>query len=122
MNAWAPVPLRLAVGTVFALKGWWVLFGELAVRTQSFAHAGVPWPLLIALLFGALEFFGGALLFLGLYVRLVAVLLLAVELVAIGPVLLQRGFIAGWALNLLLIGGIASLLLSGPGRLSLTGK
>ena len=120
MNAWAPVPLRLAVGTVFALKGWWVLFGELAVRTQSFAHAGVPWPLLIALLFGALEFFGGAFLILGPYVRLVSVLLLAVELVAIGPVHVAKGFVGGSSPNFLLIGGLISLLLSGAGRLSLT--
>lgn len=120
MNPWAPLPLRLAVGAVFAVKGWWVLFGDLTQRSEAFAEAGLPWPLVVAVLFGALELFGGALLLLGLYVRTVAVLLLAVEVAAVGPVHLARGFIAGSALNVLLIGGLVSLLLSGAGRLSLT--
>jgi putative oxidoreductase len=120
MNTWAPLPIRLAVGSVFAVKGWWVLFADLAQRSESFAQVGLPWPLVVAVLFGALEFFGGALTVLGLYVRSVAVLLLGVELAAIGPVHLARGFIAGSALNLLLIGGLVSLIFSGAGRLSLT--
>ncbi|MFQ5929724.1 MAG: DoxX family membrane protein [Acidobacteriota bacterium] len=120
MIYWAPLPLRLVIGIAFAVKGWQVLFMQLAQRSTLFAEAGLPLPYFLALIFGSVEFLGGGLLLLGGYVRSTSVLLLTIEIIAIWPVHLERGFIAGSALNLLLIGGLSSLILSGSGRLSLT--
>ncbi len=119
MNPWSPFPLRLSVGTVFAVKGWWVLFEELARRAESFAQIGVPFPFLLASTFGTVELVAGVLLFIGLYVRSACSLLVLIEVIAIWPVHVERGFIHGSALNFLLIGGLVSLILSGSGKLSL---
>jgi len=120
MIHWAPLPLRLTIGLAFAIKGWQVLFVELTQRSNFFAQVGLPFPFLLALIFGAVEFLGGGLLLLGGYVRSAGILLVTIEIITIWPVHIERGFIPGSALNLLLIGGLISLIFSGPGRLSLT--
>jgi len=43
-----------------------------------------------------------------------------IETIAIWTVHFERGFVAGSALNLLLVGGLSSLIHSGSGRISLT--
>jgi len=120
MIHWAPLPLRLTIGLAFAVKGWQVLFVELTQRSTFFAQVGLPFPSLLALIFGAVEFLGGGLLLLGGYVSSAGILLVTIEIIAIWPVHIERGFITGSALNLLLIGGLISLIFSGSGRLSLT--
>jgi len=120
MIHWAPLPLRLTIGLAFAVQGWQVLFVELTQRSTSFAQLGLPFSFLLALIFGAVEFLGGGLLLLGGYVRSAGILLVSIEIITIWPVHIERGFIPGSALNLLLIGGLISLIFSGPGRLSLT--
>jgi len=120
MIHWAPLPLRLTIGLAFAVKGWQVLFVELTQRSTFFAQVGLPFPFLLALIFGAVEFLGGGLLLLGGYVRSASILLVTIEIIAIWPVHIERGFITGSALNLLLIGGLISLIFSGSGRLSMS--
>jgi putative oxidoreductase len=120
MIHWAPLPLRLTIGLAFAVKGWQVLFVELTQISTFIAQVGLPFPFLLALIFGAVEFLGGGLLLLGGYVRSAGILLVTIEIITIWPVHIERGFISGSALNLLLIGGLISLIFSGPGRLSLT--
>jgi len=118
MKSWSPLPLRLAIGIVFSTKGWWVLFEELGKRSDAFAEFGAPFPLIVAVVFGLVEFLGGLSLLLGLYARQASALLILIEVIAIGPAHMQRGFVQGSALNLLLIGGLLSVILSGSGRLS----
>ncbi len=120
MIHWAPLPLRLTIGLAFAVKGWQVPFVELTQRSTFFAQVGLPFPFLLALIFGAVEFLGGGLLLLGGYVSSAGILLVTIEIITIWPVHIERGFIPGSALNLLLIGGLLSLIFSGSGRLSLT--
>ena len=119
MTSWAPLPLRIAIGIVFSVKGWWVLFEELGQRSEYYSQLGLPLPLLLASAFGTVEILGGASLLLGLYVRQISALLLFIEVIAIGPVHAERGFVLGSALTLLLCGVLLSLFLSGPGRLCL---
>ena len=119
MKSWAPLPLRIAIGLVFSVKGGWILFEELGQRSESFVQLGVPFPILWASAFGTVELLGGVSLLLGLYARQISVLLVLIEVIAIGPVHAERGFVHGSALNLLLIGGLLSLILSGSGRLSI---
>ncbi len=73
--------IRLYWGYQFALAG----FGKLTHLDQSAAYfqtLGIPLPFLNALLTGCVEMIGGALLVLGLFSRIVAILLFCVMLVA----------------------------------------
>lgn len=72
--------LRLALAAVFIYHGYPKLFGHTHEAVQSFARMGFPGY--FAYISGAIEFFGGCMLVVGLFTR-IAGLLLTIEM-AIG--------------------------------------
>jgi len=111
--------LRIAFGVVFVYHGYPKLFSRAEFFQQAFVGLGLPpWLAYVA---GVIEFFGGALLLVGLFTR-VAALLLAVEFVfAIWKVHLAEGILAvtEYEFALLVVGAALVLASSGAGPVSL---
>ncbi len=134
LNKFAPLPLRLMIGISFIYHGLPKLGAGHADFSQSLTAMGVPAPELMAWALALLEAGGGLLLIVGLLTRTISVLLIIEMLVAIVKVHFPAGFsfmhivgrgengpifgMPGYEVNLLLIAGLASLVLSGPGRCS----
>lgn len=115
---------RIAIGVIFIAHGWQKWQNGTDATTQMFTQYGVPQPQLAATATMIAELAGGALLILGLFVRVAALVLLAVTVGAIIFVHGRHGiYIAdnGWELVGAL--GAASLLLmgTGGGRIGLDG-
>lgn len=139
-SAWAPLPLRLALGFGFMYHGFPKVFS--AQEHQGFVATlqslGVPAPSVMAWLVGGLEFFGGLALILGAFVGLVSMLLVIDMLVAIFKVHLPNGFsflhitgmtdagptfgMPGYEPPLLYVAGLLVLILGGAGALSVDGS
>jgi putative oxidoreductase len=124
---WAPLALRLPVGIIFVahggqkLFGWWGGYG-LAGTGQWMDSIGLASGVLMALLAGASEFFGGLALIAGLLVRPAAAALALAMVVAIFAVHVDKGlFVAnnGYEFALALLAVSVSLVFSGAGRGSL---
>jgi uncharacterized membrane protein YphA (DoxX/SURF4 family) len=71
----------LSVGWSFLWSGWWKL-NNLRSFTSDFAGWGIVYPQVLARFVAGLEFFGGILLLLGLFTRIIAVPLAVVMVVA----------------------------------------
>jgi putative oxidoreductase len=131
---WAPVPLRLVMGTGFFVHGWakWSRGpGEFGKLLQQF---GLPLPELTAWTVTILELAGGFALMIGAFVAVVSVPLMISMFTAMITVHLRYGFSAiktigltttgpvfgppGYEINLLYIGGLFVLVLAGAGPLS----
>ena len=120
------LPLRVGAGAIFAAHGAQKLFGwfggyGLEGTAGWMASIGLEPGLLMAVLAGSAEFFGGQLLVFGLLVRPVALLLAVTMVVAIVTVHLQNGlFMAnnGYEFGLALLAASVALLLRGAGSLS----
>ena len=83
---------------------------------NSFVNMGLPPELSIFI--GLLEFIGGLAILLGVLTR-VAAGLLAIDMIgAILQVKLSKGFIGGYELDLLYLAIMVSLMITGPGSLS----
>lgn len=127
---WAPLALRLPVGVIFAAHGAQKLFGAfgghgLSGTGQWMESIGLQPGVLMALLAGGAEFFGGLALLLGLLVRPAAAALTVAMLVAIFAVHIDKGlFMAnnGYEFALALLAVSVSLLVSGAGRASLDAR
>ncbi|WP_290650723.1 DoxX family protein [Aquisalimonas sp.] len=123
---WAPLALRVPAGIIFMAHGGQKLFGwfgghGLEGTGQWMASIGLEPGLLMALLAGGAEFFGGLALILGLLVRPAAIVLAFTMLVAIFAVHISNGlFISngGYEFALALLALSVSLALTGGGRLS----
>ena len=119
-----PLALRISVGLIFAAHGAQKLFGwfggyGLEGTGQFFASIGLNPGVLMALLAGGAEFFGGLALVLGLLVRPAAASLSFAMLVAIFAVHFSKGFFldkGGYEYALALFAASLSLLISGGGR------
>ncbi|MDB4908687.1 MAG: DoxX family protein [Gemmatimonadetes bacterium] len=113
--------LRLVTGFTFAMHGYQKLFVYgIAGVTQGFTQMGVPLPAITGPGIGALEFFGGVALMIGLATRPFALLLAFDMLGAIVMVHGKNGFFAptGMELVLLLCAMSATLAVAGAGRMS----
>lgn len=130
---WAPLPLRLFLGGGLILHGGIKLFatGGHANIAYLVGQLGVPFADAVGWLVGVIEFGGGLGILLGVFFRLATSVnalnvagLLVFGFVAGGiPAPLPGGDpLPGFREALLILAGVVSLLLSGPGRLSLTGK
>lgn len=124
---WAALALRLPVGMIFVahgaqkLFGWWGGYG-LTGTGQWMESIGLAPGVLMALLAGSAEFFGGLALIAGLLVRPAAASLAVAMLVAIFAVHLDKGlFVAnnGYEFALALLSVSVALVFSGAGRGSL---
>lgn len=123
----APLALRIPVGIIFAAHGAQKLFGAfggygLAGTGQWMDSIGLHPGVLMALLAGAAEFFGGLALVAGLLVRPAAAALAVTMLVAILDVHITKGLFLsnnGYEYALALLAVTVSLLISGAGRVSI---
>lgn len=124
---WAPLALRLPVGIIFVahgaqkLFGWWGGYG-LTGTGQWLDSIGLAPGVLMALLAGGAEFFGGLALIAGLLIRPAAASLAVAMLVAILAVHVDKGlFVAnnGYEFALALLSVSVALVFSGAGRGSL---
>jgi putative oxidoreductase len=137
MQAYGPAVLRLAVGAVFVAHGAQKLFGVwggggLSGTAVHLEQLGLAPALPLALLVGIVEFFGGLLLVLGALTLFAAAALAIDMVVAIWKIHLGHGFFLNWSLapgqgygfeyNLVLIGALVSLMLTGAGALSIDGS
>ena len=84
---------------------------------SSFTTMGLPPEL--AVIIGLLEFIGGLANLLGIFTRIAAALLAINMIGAILLVKLSKGFIWGFELDLLYLAIMISLILNGPGSLSI---
>lgn len=120
------LPLRLGAGAIFAAHGAQKLFGwfggyGLEGTAGWMASIGLEPGLVMAILAGSAEFFGGLLLIVGLLVRPAAFVLAITMVVAIVAVHLQNGlFMAnnGYEFGLALLVVSVALVLRGAGSLS----
>jgi putative oxidoreductase len=133
MRPYGPVALRLAIGAVFVAHGIQKLLGiwggpgvSGTVHMVQGLGFGYAYPLAILLILTELA--GGALLFIGWATLWVSLALLVDMGIAIWKVHYQNGFFMNWALtpgkghgmeyNIVLIGALLCLMLTGPGALS----
>ena len=84
---------------------------------SSFTNMGLPPEL--AVIIGLLEFIGGLAILLGIFTRIAAILLAIDMIGAILLVKLSKGFIGGFELDLLYLAIMISLILTGPGSISI---
>jgi putative oxidoreductase len=133
MAPFAPTVLRFAAGVIFVAHGAQKLFGfaggGLSNTAASFAALSLSPAFVLAMAVGLAEAVGGLLLIAGLFTRIAAGVLLIEMLVAVWKVHLPNGFFLNWTnasgaghgyeFSLALIGILLSLLLTGPGALSI---
>jgi putative oxidoreductase len=124
-STWGLFLLRFIVGWVFLSEGVQKFLYPAALGVGRFAKIGIPYPHLSAPFVGVVEIVCGALLILGVRTSTVAVPLLIDISVAIvttkWPMLRHQGF---WPamhesrVDLCMFFGLVSILLMGPGSLS----
>jgi putative oxidoreductase len=112
----APIPLRIITGIGFMIHGLPKL-QDIPNTQNSFMNMGLPPEL--AIIIGLLEFIGGLAILLGIFTRIAAGLLAINMIGAILLVKLSKGFIDGYELDLLYLAIMISLILTGPGNLSI---
>ena len=127
LAGFAPLILRVMAGIVMAVHGWQKLteVGPANFGRQALANLGVPLPVFMGYVVTFVELIGGILLIVGLLSR-IAALILAIEMVFTTLLVkINVGFIAppgsgaGAELDLILLAAFLTILLVGPGRLSL---
>jgi putative oxidoreductase len=129
MQPYGPAVLRLVIGVIFVAHGAQKLFGVwggggIEGTTAFFTQLGLSPAMPLAIVVGVVEFAGGLLL-IGGALTLFACLALTINmLVAVWKVHLAGGFFlpAGYEFNLALIASLVSLMLTGPGALSIDGQ
>ncbi len=115
--------LRIMLGVIFVAHGAAKMFGDGGPGAAAgfLGSLGVPVPILASWVVTLLEFVGGMFLIVGLFVLPAAILLAIHLLLGIILVHAQSGFYVigpgagGVEFNLLLIAGLLSMLLGGPG-------
>jgi len=118
--------LRVGTGLIFIPHGYPKMTGGGGAEkgghahlAQSLAQMGLPFPYAFAALVGAIEFFGGLLLIIGLQTQWASLALVFVMLVATGRVLVQRGFVGNADFPFSLLVATLALALLGSGTASL---
>jgi uncharacterized membrane protein YphA (DoxX/SURF4 family) len=122
-TSFAPLVLRVALGVIFVWHGLDKFDAGISMVEGAFTEWGVPAPAITAPLTAVLEIVGGVALILGLVTRLAAMLL---GLVMVGAIVWVKGDLGlissapmpGAELDLALLAGLVSLVLTGPGSLA----
>lgn len=126
----APALVRVLIGVIMAAHGWQKLtvMGPANFGNGMLADLGIPAPVLFGNLVTFGELIGGVLLIIGLGTRITAGMLTVILAVATLLVKVDLGLIApmgsplpGAELDLALIAGLISVMLLGPGPLSVDG-
>ncbi len=125
---WGPDFLRLGVGIMMIIHGYPKLFGaKMGPKglAQWLKSIGFSPPLFWAYVLGISEFLGGICILLGLFTRLVALVLAIEFLVIIFRVKWAKGWSAGeggWEWDFVFLTMLLSLLVTGPGRWALDSR
>jgi putative oxidoreductase len=134
-KGWALLPLRLIIGFGFAAHG----YAKLSRGPENFATIltaiGVPQPQLMAWVTSLLELIGGISLMAGAFIVPLSLPLAVIMLTAMFSIHFQYGFSSiklkavtasgaefgpiGYEMNLLYLAGLLTLVLLGPGSLSI---
>lgn len=124
--AWAPVVIRLILGIVFMIHGSQKLFGAfegpgMAGTVGMMDHLGVHPALFWAWVVALSEFLGGLGVFVGFLTGLASLAIVVDMIVAVALIHGHNGFFnpKGFEYNLALIAMGISLIISGPGKLSI---
>lgn len=133
-SQWAPLSLRLMVGSGFMLHGWAKLSRGPGGFANLLRQIGVPFPELTAWVSTFVELLGGLAILTGAFVAIVSIPLIGTMLVAMFKVHLKNGFSAintigltpdgpkfsppGYEVNLLYIAALLALILGGAGAFS----
>ena len=110
------LPIRILAGIAFIIAGL-PKFENIAGTQGFFGSVGLPPELAIPI--GLLEVIGGIFLLIGVVTRIAAALFIIEMIGVIVLVKISKGFVEGYELELLLIAIGISLLLTGPGRISI---
>ena len=113
---YGPLPIRILAGIAFIIHGLPKL-SDIAGTEDFFANM-VGLPAAMALPIGLLEVIGGIALLVGALTRIASILLIIEMIGSTIVAKLSRGFVGGYELDLLLMAISISLLLTGPGRIS----
>lgn len=116
---YGPLLLRLGLAAVFIVHGYPKLFVRFGETAQFFESIGIKPGKFWVIVVGVVEFFGGFLLLLGLFVQPVAILLAINMIIAILKVKYSKGFAGGYEFELILLIMALSLLVLGGGAYSL---
>jgi putative oxidoreductase len=115
LTLYGPLPIRILAGIAFIAHGIPKL-ADPAMTQGFFGNIGLPPELAIPI--GLLEVIGGIALLVGLVTRIASILLI-IEMIGSSIVAkLSEGFVGGFELDLLLMSVAISLLLTGPGKIS----
>lgn len=131
----APLFIRITTGTGFMVHGWAKITRGLGGFERLLTQIGIPLPHLNALIIPYIELLGGLALFIGIGVRIVSLPLIMTMLVAMFTIQIRFGFSTvntiglsqsgpvfgppGYEINLIYIGGLLSLLVTGAGTFSI---
>jgi putative oxidoreductase len=114
---YGPLPLRILAGVAFIIHGLPKL-SNIAGTEHFFANmVGLPAPM--ALPVGLLEVIGGIALLVGILTRIASIMFIIEMIGSTITAKLSKGFVGGYELDLLLMAISISLLLTGPGRISI---
>lgn len=118
---WAILIVRIVLAVVFIAQGYGKLFTMGIDQFTGFLanQAGIPIPGLFAWVVSLTEFLGGIAILLGILTRWAAIGLAITMVVAVFTVTLKQGLLGGYDINLALLALSLTLLLAGPGKLSL---
>jgi len=130
----APLCLRLIIGYGFMVHGWVKISRGTNGFEKLLTQIGIPFPHINALIVPYIELIGGVAIFLGIFVAITAIPLIATMLVAMFTIHFKYGFSSintigltpdgplfgppGYEIILLYIGGLISLILTGAGTFS----
>lgn len=117
LTQYGPFPIRIIAGIAFILHGLPKLSN--LPGTEDFFANMVGLPPTLALPVGLLEVIGGIALLVGFLTRIASILFIIEMIGSTIVAKLPKGFVGGYELDLLLIAISISLILTGPGRLSI---
>ncbi|CAN5248657.1 DoxX family oxidoreductase CatD [soil metagenome] len=116
LSMFGPLPIRILAGITFIAHGL-PKFENVAGTQGFFGSIGLPPELAFPI--GLLEVIGGIFLLVGVVTRITAALFIIDMIGATLLVKISKGLVGGYELELLLIAVCITLLLTGPGRISI---
>lgn len=115
LTLYGPLPIRILAGIAFIAHGIPKL-ADPAMTQGFFGNIGLPLELAIPI--GLLEVVGGFALLVGVVTRIASILFIIEMIGAPIAAKLSEGFVGGFELDLWLMSVAISLLLTGPGKIS----
>jgi putative oxidoreductase len=117
LSSFGPLPIRILAGIAFVVHGIPKLSN--LTGTEHFFANMVGLHSQMALPIGLLEVVGGIALLVGVLTRVASILFILEMIGSTIIAKLSKGFVGGYELDLLLLAVSVSILLTGPGRISI---